>query len=430
MLAKFIVSVLALKAAIIYSIISPFHKKFFYITILIKGNKCYFLEGGKMIYLDNGATTRKKPYSVVSALFDGATKYSANPGRSGHRASLECAMKIASTRQTLQEYFGVSRLENVIFTSGCTESLNLAILGTARQGGHVITTAFEHNSTLRPLFELERKGVIELTIVEPKNKDKITLDDIKSCIKPNTYMICTIHISNVDGAESDIDSIGKFCKENEYLYLVDAAQSAGHKRINMQKQNINFLTLAGHKGLFGCQGVGALLIEGDTLPSPIKFGGTGTESISVYQPHEPPECYESGTIATPNILSLNAGVKFVKEHQNEIFEKMKKQTKMLLNELKKLNHIKIYTDFSNLNGVVSFNIDNIDSTEVAEYLSENFDICVRGGLHCAPLKHKFLGTQGQGTVRVSLSYFTTDKEIKMLINALKTYIKLIEANFA
>lgn len=379
-----------------------------------------------MIYLDNGATTRKKPNTVIAALLDGATKFSANPGRSGHKASLDCALEVANARQVLQEYFGVSRMENVIFTSGCTESLNLAILGSVKKGGHVIATTFEHNSTLRPLFELEKNGVIELSIVEPTEKGKIKLEDIKKCVRPNTYMICTIHVSNVDGAETDITEIGNFCKENSYIYLVDAAQSAGHKCINMQKQNINFLTLAGHKGLFGVQGVGALLIEGDHLPNPIKFGGTGTESISVYQPHEPPECYESGTIATPNILSLKAGVEFVKTHEKEIQEKMQKQTKWLLGELNKIENVKIYTDFNNLNGVVSFNIGDIDSTEVAEYLSENYGICVRGGLHCAPLKHKFLGTLNQGTVRVSLSYFTTNNELKMFIIAIKKYVELIK----
>ena len=414
-----------------------------------------------MIYLDNGATTRKKPNTVIAALLDGATKFSANPGRSGHKASLDCALEVANARQVIQEYFGVSRMENVIFTSGCTESLNLAILGSAKKGGHIIATTFEHNSTLRPLFELEKNGVIELSIVEPTEKGKIKLEDIKKYVRPNTYMICTIHVSNVDGAETDITEIGDFCKENGYIYLVDAAQSAGHKCINMQKQNINFLTLAGHKGLFGVQGVGALLIEGDHLPNPIKFGGTGTESISVYQPHEPPECYESGTIATPNILSLKAGVEFVKAHEKEIQEKMQKNFNhqlsqdgwagdiadgisvlwgsdnraskvridfyyQKLDKLNKIENVKIYTDFNNLNGVISFNIGDVDSTEVAEYLSENYGICVRGGLHCAPLKHKFLGTLNQGTVRVSLSYFTTNNELKMFIIAIKKYVELIK----
>lgn len=379
-----------------------------------------------MIYLDNGATTRKKPNTVISAFLDGITKFSANPGRSGHKASLDCALEIASARQVLQEYFGVSRMENVIFTSGCTESLNLAILGSAKKGGHVIATAFEHNSTLRPLFELEKNGVIELTIIEPAEKGKIKLEDIKKHVKPNTYMICTIHVSNVNGAETNITEIGKFCKENGYIYLVDAAQSAGHKCINMQKQNINLLSLAGHKGLFASQGVGALLIEGDFKPKPIKFGGTGTESISVYQPNEPPECYESGTIATPNILSLKAGVEFVKMHEKEIQDKMQKQTKWLLTELNKIENVKIYTDLNNLNGVISFNVGDIDSTDVAEYLSENYGICVRGGLHCAPLKHKFLNTLNQGTVRVSLSYFTTNSELKMFIIAVKKYVEFIK----
>ena len=189
----------------------------------------------------------------------------------------------------------------------------------------------------------------------------------------------------------------------------------------MQKQNINLLALAGHKGLFACQGVGALIMENVKL-KPIKFGGTGTDSISVFQPSEPPECFESGTIATPNILSLKAGVEFVNEHEKDIIQKMEKQTKMLLNGIKNIKNIKIYTDFNNLNGVVSFNIADIDSTIISENLNENYNICVRGGLHCAPLKHKFLGTEKQGIVRVSLSYFTQDKEILAFISSLKNLV--------
>ena len=377
-----------------------------------------------MIYLDNAATTRKKPNSVIKSLLNGATKFSANPGRSGHKASLDAAMEIANTRELLMKYFGASKMENVIFTSGCTESLNLAILGSAKKGGHVITTTFEHNSVLRPLFELQKNGIIEVSIAEPENKNKITKNDISKHLKGNTYMVITTHVSNVDGAETDVEEIGKFCKENNLIYLVDSAQSAGHKCINMQKCNINLLAVAGHKGLFGCAGVGVLIIDNVNL-KPIKFGGTGTDSISVFQPSELPECFESGTIATPNILSLKAGVEFVIKHQKIIDEKMKKQTKMLLNELKSIKNIKIYTDFNNLNGVVAFNIENIDSSIVAQILDEKFNICVRGGLHCAPLKHKFLKTENQGVVRVSLSYFTEDKEIEYLIHALKNLDKFI-----
>ena len=371
-----------------------------------------------MIYLDNASTTHKKPIEVIKAVNLAITKFSANPGRSGHNLSLETAVEVAKTRENLCKYFNCEKPEHVIFPSGCTESLNLAILGTAKAGGHVIATVFEHNSSLRPLFELEKEGVIELSIVSPKNKEKITRQDIEPHIKENTYLIVSTHVSNVDGAETDIENIGKLCKENNILYLVDAAQSAGHKKIDMQKNNINFLALAGHKGLYGIQGVGALLINGNTLPKPIKFGGTGTQSISVYQPTEAPECFESGTIATPNILSLNAGLKFVKNNEKEIEEKERKLTLYTINQLKKIEDFIIYTSEKNLNGVIAFNHINYDSSEIADFLNTK-GICVRSGLECAPLKHKFLGTEKTGIVRISLSFFTKKFEIDCLISALR-----------
>lgn len=370
-----------------------------------------------MIYLDNASTTHKKPIEVIKSVNKAITTLSANPGRSGHNLSLFAALEVAKTRDNLCEYFNCERSEQVIFTSGCTESLNLAILGTAKQGGHVIATVFEHNSSLRPLFELEKQGKIELTIVSPKNKEKITRKDIEPHIKENTYMIVSTHVSNVDGAETDIENIGKLCHEHNLLYLVDAAQSAGHKKIDMKKNHINFLALAGHKGLYGIQGVGALLINGNTLPKPIKFGGTGTQSISVYQPTEIPECLESGTIATPNILALNAGLNFVKKHEKEIESKEKELTAYTINQLKKIKNIVVYTSEENLNGVIAFNHKNFDSNEVAEYLNLN-GICVRGGIQCAPLKHKYLCTEKTGIVRVSLSYFNTKKDIDYLISEL------------
>ena len=378
-----------------------------------------------MIYLDNGATTNKKPNSVISAMLDGITKYSANPGHSGHNLSLKVANKIMETRQNIADFFGCTSPEHVIFTSGCTEALNLAILGYAKPGGHVIATVFDHNSTLRPLFYLKDKGIIELTVISPKNSEKITLQDIQNEVQNNTYMIVNTHISNVDGAKTDIEEIGKYCAKENIIYLVDAAQSAGHRKIDMQKFNINLLAIAGHKGLFASQGVGALLINCNELPKPIKFGGTGTDSISVVQPTDPPEGFESGTIATPNILSLNAGINFCKDNFKKIESKIEFLTEYLLEKLRCIENIKIYTSKNNLNGVVAFNIADIDSSEISTYLNEKYNIYVRSGLHCAPLKHKFLKTENQGVVRVSLSYFNTKNEIDKLIFALKNYTKVL-----
>lgn len=375
-----------------------------------------------MIYLDNSATTRKKPISVIDAVIRGLTKLSANPGRSGHIASLNLALEIGEIREKLQKFVGASNPEHIIFTQNCTDALNLAILGSAKQDGHVITTAFEHNSTLRPLCELQKKGIIELTIVEPKNTYEITREDIEPHIKKNTYLIATLHISNVDGAKTDIDSIGKLCKEQGILYLVDSAQSAGHECINMQEQNISLLAIAGHKGLFGPQGIGALAIAEGVNLQPIRYGGTGTESVKTYQPSEMPECFESGTIASPNILGLGAGINFITKNKKLINSKIKNLTKKLILDLKAINKVKVYTDIRNLNGVVGFNIGNVDSTIVSEFLNENYKICVRSGLHCAPLKHRHMGTVEQGIIRISLSYFNTEEEVNRLTFAVKDFI--------
>jgi cysteine desulfurase family protein len=378
-----------------------------------------------MIYLDNSATTRKKPMEVINAIVQGLTTLSANPGRSGHIASLNSALAIGEIREKIKEFIGGHRAENIIFTQNCTDALNLAILGSSKQGGHVITTAFEHNSTLRPLFELQKKGIIELTVVEPKNTYEITREDIEPYIKSNTYLVTTVHVSNVDGAKTDVTSIGQLCKEKGILYLVDAAVSAGLERINMQKHFISLLGLAGHKGLFGPQGIGVLAIAEGVKLNPIRFGGTGTESIKTYQPSELPECFESGTIAGANILGLGAGIDFVIKNENNIKEKTERLTKRLLSELKVIRGIKIYTNDKNLNGVVAFNIENIDSTIVSEYLNDNFKICVRSGLHCAPLKHRHWRTLEQGIIRISLSYFNSEEEIMKLIFAIKHFIKNI-----
>ena len=375
-----------------------------------------------MIYLDNSATTRKKPISVINAVVQGLTKLSSNPGRSGHIASLNLALEIGEVREKIQKFVGASKPENIIFTQNCTDALNLAILGSVKQGGHVITTSFEHNSTLRPLFELEKKGIIELTIAEPRNTYEITRDDIEPHIRENTYLIATVHISNVDGATTDVELIGKLCKEKGILYLVDSAQSAGHQCINMQEQNISLLAIAGHKGLLGPQGVGVLAIAEDVKLEPIRYGGTGTDSTNTYQPNEMPECFESGTIASPNILGLGAGIDFIARNEKLINSRIKKLTRKLIMDLSDIPKIKLYTDPRNLHGVVGFNITDIDSTIVSEFLNENYRICVRSGLHCAPLKHRHMKTLEQGIIRTSISYFNTEDEINKLIFAIKEFV--------
>ena len=371
-----------------------------------------------MIYLDNSATTWPKPQAVVKAALDAITTYGANPGRSGHSFSLKTAMKIYETREKLAKFVGAESAENIIFTSGCTEALNLAILGTIQKDGHVVCSVNDHNSTLRPLSYLADEKIIDLSIAEPKTH-RLTLNDIKPLVRPNTYLICVSHVSNVDGMEADIDEIGKFCFENCILLLVDSAQSAGHKKINMLSSHIDMLAIAGHKGLLGIMGAGALAVSSRVKLQPLKFGGTGTDSEKLTQPLHLPEGFESGTLPVPAILALGAGLEFVEQNFNQTARKIDDLTTYLNYELSQIKGVKVYTHPDNANGVLAFNIGDMPSNEVAEILDKKFKIMVRSGLHCAPLKHKHLGTLQQGAVRASLGAFSKFSDVERLIKAVK-----------
>ena len=378
-----------------------------------------------MIYLDNSASTFIKPKEVIKAVNDALLHYGANPGRSGHKASIKTALKIEEVRESIARHFNVECAQNIVFTQNCTQALNLAILGSARQGGHVICSENEHNSVLRPLEYLKSKGIIDYSVAQQRESIGLSLEDIKKQIKPNTYMVVCNHISNVNGAKADIKSIGAYCKENGYIFLVDGAQSCGHVRIDMQENNIDYLSIAGHKGFYAPQSIGGLVMNSKYRPDPIVFGGTGTNSLELFQPDIFPERLESGTISTPLILGLGAGLEFVENNFNEINDKIDDLTTFLNFELTNMgNGITVYTEPENSSGVLAFNVGDVDSGEVANILNEKYEICVRGGYHCAPLKHKALGTLEQGAVRISLSCFNTFTEIQKLLSAVRHIAKV------
>lgn len=374
-----------------------------------------------MIYLDNSASTFVKPKEVIKAVNDSLMHYGANPGRSGHKASIRSAMEVELTREKLANMFK-NNASNVIFTNNCSDALNLAILGSAKKGGHVICTENEHNSVLRPLEHLKEEGIIEYSVAYQSNKVGIKVEDIKPLIRDNTYLVICNHISNVNGDKADIDAIGKLCNECGILFLVDGAQSAGHEDIDMTASHINMLTIAGHKGFYAPQSIGALLLNGEVELSPIRFGGTGTNSLELFQPKELPERFECGTLSTPLIMGLSAGIDFVNNNYNEIRYRLDDLTTYLNYELSKLPVI-TYTQPENAHGVLAFNIENVHSSDFANYLDEKWNICVRGGYHCAPLKHTALGTIDQGTVRISISYFNNFTDIQRLLLAIKSFLK-------
>jgi len=366
-----------------------------------------------MIYFDNAATSFFKPESVKKLVINSINKLTANPGRSGHILSQKVAMKIFETREIVKDFFHAGEY-NLIFTKNCTEALNIALRGSLNSGDHVIATCYEHNSVLRTLEHLKTKGV-EVQIIEDEMKN--IPNKIKEKIKSNTRLVVTNMVSNVTGEICDVEEVGKICKENNVLYLVDGAQSAGHMDVDLEKLNVDMFTFAGHKGLLSLTGVGGLLVKNLKVLKPIMFGGTGTYSENLIQPSDSVEGFEAGTISTISILSLKAGIEFLRKNFEIIFKKEQNLGKYLYNSLKNLKFLEIYSKETSQN-VFSFNIRNIDSSTLANVLSEKYGICVRSGLHCAPLIHKKLKTLDVGAVRVSLDFNNTFEEIDKLILAL------------
>lgn len=364
-----------------------------------------------MIYLDNAATTYYKPYSVKQAVNEALNLYTANAGRGGHKLAQLSAEKIYEVREKVLKFFDANN-HTCIFTSGCTSALNLAILGSVKQGGHIITTYLEHNSVLRPLEYLKSLGKIDYSIVE-----NIDIQNVERQIKSNTYMIITTQASNVTGEVIDVKCINQLCKKYNLLHLVDTAQGGGHVFDSLN--DIDMIAFAGHKGLYGLGGVGGLIVKNNVELNPIKFGGTGTMSESLIQPTSFPEGFEVGTLPNIPIISLGAGIDYVIKNKNYIINKQKILHTSITEMLDNLDFITKYYDKNSLD-VYSFNVGELDSSYVSDYLNEKFGICTRSGLHCAPLVHKHFGTQDRGMVRVSFSSDNNLEDIKKLERALKT----------
>ena len=369
-----------------------------------------------MIYFDNAATGGFKPFKSVDASFNAMKNLNANAGRSGHKLSLYASEIVYETRCSLAKFFGASP-ERIVFTSNCTEALNVAIFGGYEKGSNVITTVTEHNSVLRPLYELKRRGEITLTIIEP-TVGGVSVEDVKNSIQPNTKLVVLNAVSNVNGLENDIDGIGRFLKDRNITFIVDGAQIAGHSQINVDNQLIDVFCAAGHKGLLASQGVGVLVLGKNAKIRPLLFGGTGSDSFSEFMPNYLPDMLEAGTLNLPAICSLKAGLEYVDGNEAYVSSQLFSLTENLITRLARLPFIKLQS-IPNKYGIVSFSHVDIPSQELAEILSQKYDIAVRGGFHCAPLMHKFLKTDKLGSVRVSFAPQNTRREINSLISALK-----------
>ncbi|EOR24303.1 cysteine desulfurase [Clostridium sartagoforme AAU1] len=380
------------------------------------------------IYLDNASTTFPKPESVPKAIYNFLTNVGGNPGRSNHDNALQTNRILVESREAIAQFFNYKSIENVIFTSNITTSLNILINSSLSLGDHVITSSMEHNSVLRPLFNLKNQGLIELDIVYANKFGFISTEDLKNTIKSNTKMIVINHASNVIGSIQPIKEIGDICKNNNIFFVLDTAQSAGVLDIDFTRINLSALAFTGHKSLFGPQGIGGFIIDDNLNKScnPYILGGTGSLSHSLTQPDFLPDKFESGTLNMPGIVGLMEGIKFIRsEGINTIYSKNNFLRNYFIEKIKNINGVILYDDKYNNNytSCISFNIKDMDTAELSFTLDSDFGIKNRSGLHCAPLAHKTIGSFPSGTVRLSLSYFNTKEDMDYTINAINKISK-------
>ena len=372
-----------------------------------------------MIYLDSSATSFLKPPQVAEAVFRSFNTIG-NAGRGAHAPTLNASRLIYDTREKLAALFGTPDPSRIAFTCNATEALNIAIHGAIHPGEHVITTACEHNSVLRPLYLKEKEGT-ELTIIPADKKGRIRYDLLESSVKSNTSAIVLTHASNLSGNVTDLAFVSNFAKKHGLLLIVDASQTAGSLPINVVKMGIDILCFTGHKGFFGPQGTGGLYVrEGLTL-SPLKSGGSDIHSFDRQHPTDMPTALEAGTLNGHGIAGLNAGLDYIlSTGVKNIHAKEISLARRFVNGISDISDLKLYGDIDAplRTPIISLNIGNMSSASVSDILWEDYEICVRAGAHCAPLMHKTFGTEKQGAVRFSFSCFNTEAEIDTAIRAM------------
>ena len=373
-----------------------------------------------MIYMDNAATTMRKPDEVIEAVV-GAMNSMGNAGRGAHSASLSASRVIYKTREALARFFGAESPKQIVFTNNSTESLNIAIKGLLEPGDHVVTTMLEHNSVLRPLYEMEEKGV-SLTIVKSNSKGTVSYEEIEEAVQENTKAIICTNASNLTGNYVDVKRVSEIAKRKGVLLVVDASQTAGVYPIHVKEMNIDVLCFTGHKSLLGPQGTGGLYVREGLELKPLKSGGSGVLTYSRKHPVEMPTALEAGTLNGHGIAGLGAAIAYLeKEGIDNIREKELKHMWHFYNGVKDIPGIKVYGDFDTevRCPVVTLNIGDYDSSEVSDELLMTYGISTRPGAHCAPLMHEALGTVEQGAVRFSFSHYNTEEEIETAIVAIK-----------
>lgn len=380
-----------------------------------------------MIYLDNAATSFPKPRPVCDEVNKCMRQYCGNPGRGAHALSMAAATAVFGCRESLARLLGVPSPENVIFTLNTTHSLNMAIKGLLRPGDHVIISDLEHNSVWRPVFRLAEQGGIEYDVFrsfagdERRSSVRICAS-IAKLLRPDTRMVICLHSSNICSAQLPVDDIAAFCHRHGLLFVLDAAQSAGHLPLDMTASGVDVICAPGHKGLLGPPGCGVLALRDGLTLDTLTEGGNGINSLEGEMPENPPERYESGTLPLPAVAGLMQGIRTVEQigleniraHEAALYT-------ALLDRLSGLPGVQVYAP-EHVGSVLLFNVGDMPSDKVGRQLDRR-GICVRSGFHCAPLAHRTLGTPKHGAVRVSLGIYNTLSDLDALWSALKDMTK-------
>lgn len=374
-----------------------------------------------MIYLDNAATSRPKPPGVAEAVAAAMQSYG-NCGRGVHENALAAARTVFDVREKVARLFGCPRADHVVFTNNSTMALNIAISGLLESGDHVISTDLEHNSVLRPLYRLREQGV-EADFVPADANGQLDYGEFERLLRPNTKAVVCTHASNLTGDLVDISRVGAFCHDRGLVFILDASQTAGVFPIDMERQHIDVVCFTGHKSLLGPQGTGGLCIREGIEIRPFAVGGTGVQSYLENQPEQYPTRLEAGTLNSHGLAGLSAALDFMEQTgMDQIRTHETALAKRFYEAVRKLPGIRIYGDLGaeERAPVVTLNLGDWDSAEVSDALAEQFEIATRPGAHCAPRLHRALGTEAQGAVRFSWSYFNTVEETDAAAEALRS----------
>lgn len=364
-----------------------------------------------MIYLDNAATSFPKPPQVIRAMTDALQNFGANPGRGGHQLALQAGRMVEKCREAAASLLGVSSPERVIFTRNCTESLNIAITGILHKGDEVICSHGEHNAVMRPLERFVSRGDITVKLLRPDERGVLSPDTLRRAITSRTGLVIICHASNVTGVIQPVPELGAVCREQGIPFLVDAAQTAGVLDVTLDNLNADMIAMPGHKGLLGPHGTGLLALREGIAPEPLILGGTGSASESVRQPELLPDRYESGTLNLPGIAGLLAGISFVTQYREDIHRYETALNDRLRRQLAGIPGLRLLgDDRAPRVAITSVVPDGGDSAALADALDAT-GVAVRGGLHCAPAMHSYLGTLKSGAVRFAPGPYNTEQEI-------------------